>query len=206
MAYTRTHRSGRRAAPVMGLGAILLLAGCPEGPARDITIEVLPEINPSLPEVPTLPPPPHPVTYPDGSYSVYGLRARMEATVGQSHEVTGYVVDIYEAPDCPTDEPCAAPPNFFIADTKGETDRAGMLRVVGYADRHEDVERAMDLHERGRYHRPEAGSLELPIPVELEMGVRLKIRGEFLRVSPTGFSDSGGLLDFRDYSVAESSN
>lgn len=179
------------------------MAGCLEGPARDITVERMPAVEPNLPEVPTLPPPPHPVTYSDGSYSIYGLRARMDATIGSSHEVTGYVVDIYEAPTCPTDKPCAAPPHFFIADDPAEVDRTAMLRVVGYAGRHDDVAHAAALHARGRYRRPDPSSGEVPIPVELERGVQFKISGEFTRVSSTGFSDSGGVFDFRDYVVIE---
>lgn len=201
MAYYPPTRPLAMKTVVATVATLLASAGCQEGPARDITVEVLPQVEPSLPAVPTLPPPPHPVRYEDGSYSVYGLRARMEATVGQSHEVTGYVVKIYEPPPCPSDEPCAAPPHFFIADLADETDVPSMLRVVGYATRHDDVERAMSQHARGRYRRPEEGSPELPIPVELAPGLQMKIQGQFNRVSSTGFSDSGGLLDFRDYQL-----
>ena len=80
---------------------VAALGGCEGGPASDITIEPLPEVRPSLPPVPQIPPPPHPVTYGDGSYSVYGLRARLNNTIDQSHAVTGYVIEIYEPPRMP---------------------------------------------------------------------------------------------------------
>ena len=187
------------------LGAFGLLAGCEGGPASDITIEALPEVRPSLPAVPQIPPPPHPVTYGDGSYSVYGLRARLNNTIDQSHAVTGYVVEIYEPPECPADEPCPTPsaPHFFLSDTVEEQERSKWLRVVGYAENHAQVEEAIEANRRGRYERPDPVTGQLPIPVEMAQGAKLKVTGQFTHVSGTGFSDSAGLLEFRDYEVLE---
>ena len=41
------------------MAALLGCAGCGEQAASDLTIERLPDVNPTLPDVPQLPPPPH---------------------------------------------------------------------------------------------------------------------------------------------------
>src|SRR5688572_11539396 len=69
----------------------VLLTACGEGPAADLTIERLPDVTPNVPAVPTLPPPPYPVQYPDNSYSVYGLRRRESTTMDTDVQVTGYI-------------------------------------------------------------------------------------------------------------------
>ena len=43
--------------------------------------------------MPTIPPPPHPVQYPDSSYSVFGLRRRAATTMDTDVQVTGYIVE-----------------------------------------------------------------------------------------------------------------
>jgi hypothetical protein len=64
---------GARLIGLMMAGA-LLSAACEQTTSAsegEAEAEQLPEIVPSLPEVPTLPPPPFPTTYEDDSYSVY---------------------------------------------------------------------------------------------------------------------------------------
>ncbi len=187
------------------LGCLALITGCEGGPASDITIEALPEVQPNLPAVPTIPPPPFPTTYGDGSYSVYGLRARMNQTIDNAHAVTGYIVEIYEPPECEDDEVCppTSAPHFFLADAQDGVEREDWIRVVGYAENHAQVDDAIRDFERGRYERPDPITGQLPIPVDIAEGAKLKVTGQFTHVSGTGFSDSNGLLEFRDYEILE---
>ena len=97
---------------VLGLSllpVVPLSMGCGEGAATDLTIERLPDVSPSLPNVPTLPPPPHPVQHPDQSYSIYGVRRRESVTMGTDVAVTGYIVEIYTPPECPEGRTCPTP-------------------------------------------------------------------------------------------------
>ncbi|MCA9615421.1 MAG: hypothetical protein KC586_21845, partial [Myxococcales bacterium] len=66
---------------ILSVALLTALLGC--GEESRLNVERLPAVQPSLPAVPTLPTPPHPTTYPDGSYSVWGARARMSQTLDQ---------------------------------------------------------------------------------------------------------------------------
>ena len=180
------------------------LAGCNE-PASDLVIEALPEVQPNLPAVPTLPPPPHPTTLGDGSYTIYGLRSRLRTTIDTTVEVTGYIVDIYVPPECES-EPCARPaaPHFWIADTNNEEDRSKQLMIVGYAENQEQIDEAVELAERGRYEAPDPESGLLPIPTDLLVGNKIKVGGPFARVGSSGFNNSEGLLEYRSHTTIES--
>ncbi|MEM9194868.1 MAG: hypothetical protein AAGF12_37160 [Myxococcota bacterium] len=185
--------------------AVLAVAGCGAEPAADITVERLPEVRPNLPQVPTLPPPPHPVTYGDSSYSVYGLRARLRNTIDNEHGVTGYIVEIYTPPECPEGERCPLPaaPHMWIADTPNETEQGNRLTVVGYADNQAMIDEAIELHERGRYEPPAPETGLLPIPVDFAVGAKIKLNGRFTRVSGSGFNISDGLLEYRGHEIVE---
>ncbi|MEM1418571.1 MAG: hypothetical protein AAGH15_26995, partial [Myxococcota bacterium] len=138
--------------------ALFLFAGCDQ-PASDLNIERLPEVRPNLPAVPTLPPPPHPTTLGDGSYTIFGVRNRLRNTIDTQVSVTGYLVKIYEVPECES-EPCPRPaaPHMWIADVAGEQDQDKMLMVVGYAENQEQIDEAVELASRGRYEPPEPES------------------------------------------------
>ena len=71
------------AAALLGLGTLGLgtLQACESAGQAKVQVEKLPEVKPSLPAVPTLPPPPHPTQYADQSYSVYGLRRQLRKTI-----------------------------------------------------------------------------------------------------------------------------
>lgn len=86
---------------LMGLGPSF---GCDQvaGEAK-VQVERLPDVKPSLPPVPTLPPPPFPTQYSDQSYSVYGLRRQMRKTIDTDVNVTGYIAKVFVAPECPKD-------------------------------------------------------------------------------------------------------
>lgn len=189
-----------RGARLVGLivGGALLGAGCERvTSASEAEVEQLPEIVPSLPEVPTLPPPPFPTTYDDESYSVYGLRSRLMKVLDTDLAVTGYIVEIYEPPACEkrNKEECpkAAAPHLFIADTADQADRAEQLIVVGYADNQEQLERAR----RGRKTTTISG--DVVVPRDLAVGQRIRVKGHFTLISSGGFNTSNGLLEYASH-------
>ncbi|MEM9071166.1 MAG: hypothetical protein AAGE52_21830 [Myxococcota bacterium] len=184
---------------------LLSLFACGETES-ELNVERLPEVEPNLPPVPTLPPPPHPTQYADSSYSVYGVRARLRNTIDNELAVTGYIVDIYTPPECDRrhDRDCRVlAPHMRIADTRDEDDRDMMMMIVGYAENQEQIDEAVALNERGRYEPPPPESGLLPIPVDLAVGNKIKVNGRFTRISSAGFNNSDGLMDYRGHETIE---
>lgn len=178
------------------------LGACDKLTEKKPEVEALPAIVPDLPEVPTLPPPPHPITYDDGSYSVYGLRRKIRDTIDQGIEVTGTIVEIYEAPPCTEknedDCPKVLQPHVWIADTPTESDRMNQLIVVGYAINQKEVDSA-------KRKAPKGASMsqgEMPIPVDFAVGNKIKASGRFTRIS-SGFNSSNGLLEYSGHSTLD---
>lgn len=192
---------------IVALGLVPALASCGEQAAADLQIERLPDVSPSLPSVPTLPPPPFPVTYPDGSYSVYGVRRRQAVTMNTDVAVTGYIVEIYVPPVCEQGRTCPTPaaPHLWIADTRGETDDAERLMIVGYAENQAQIDEAMEQARRGRYEPPEPETGLLPVPTDFFVGNKVKINGRFARISGSGFNVSEGLVEYRGHETLEQS-
>lgn len=186
-----------------------LTAACGgEEEATDLTVERLPDVRPNLPEVPELPPPPHPIQYGDNSYSVYGLRHKMRNTIDTDVEVTGYIVEVYEPPECPEGERCppAAAPHMWMADTQSETDAGKRLMVVGYAENQAQIDEAVEDAERGRAEEltdEQRAMGMIPIPTDFNVGNKLKVQGRFVRISGAGFNSSEGLIDYRDHDTLE---
>lgn len=195
---------------LLAIGSVALGA-CGPSPASDLTIERLPDVTPDLPTVPELPPPPYPVTYTDGSYSVYGLRAREATTIDTDVQVTGYIVEVYTAPVCPEGHTCPTParPHIWIADARGVTDPDDRLRVAGYADNQLAIDTAIEDHERGR--TPEGldettGLLPTglpPVPWDFVVGNKILVRGHYARVSASGFNESRGLIEWAGHTTIE---
>lgn len=192
---------------------VATLAACGNEPtaAADLTIERLPDVEPNLPAVPTLPPPPHPIQHADNSYSVYGLRHRIRNTMDSDVEVTGYIVEIYQPPECEEDQPEQCPPasapHMWIADTAQEADTGKRLMVVGYADSQAQIDEAIENHERGRTEEltPEQIAMGMrPIPVDFAVGNKVKVSGRFTRVSGSGFNNSEGLIEYAGHETLES--
>lgn len=190
---------------VLAISFLPALAACGSSAAADLTIERLPDVSPSLPNVPTLPPPPHEVQYADSSYSLYGLRRRQATTMNTDVVVTGYIVEIYVPPECPEGRTCPTPaaPHMWIADTRGEADDAERLMIVGYAENQIQLAEAMEQASRGRYEPPEPESGLLPIPTDFFVGNKVKISGRFARISGTGFNVSEGLVEYRGHETLE---
>lgn len=181
------------------------LSGCGQQAASDLTIERLPTVNPSLPTVPQLPPPPHEVQYADGCFSVYGVRRRAGTTMDTDVCVTGYIVGIYQPPACPAGRTCDPPaaPHLWVADERGTTDDGDRLLLAGYAENQAQIDEAVELARRNRYQPPDPESGMLPIPTDFGVGAKIKIQGRFTRMSGMGFNVSNGLLDYRGHETLE---
>ncbi|GAB4196437.1 MAG: hypothetical protein OHK0013_03600 [Sandaracinaceae bacterium] len=185
--------------------SVPVLPACGGGPAEDLVIESLPEVSPSLPNVPVIPPPPYPIQHADGSYSIYGVRRREATTMDTDVVVTGYIVAIYAPPECPQGRTCAPPaaPHMWIADARDVPEDGQRLMVVGYAENQAAIDEAIENARRGREQPPESETGIIPIPTDFLVGNKVKIRGRFTRVSGAGFNNSEGLLEYRGHETLE---
>ncbi len=185
--------------------AAMLSPACdkPSGGAA-VEVEKLPDIKPDLPAVPTLPPPPHPIQYGDGSYSLFGLRKRMKTTMDTDVDVTAYVVETYKAPECPEGKQCpqARAPHVYLADAKSDEGDKRIL-LAGYAENQKAIDEALLAKKKGKYKPPPAESGVLPVPTDLFPGAKVKVKARFTRVSGAGFAQSDGLLDYRGHVAIE---
>lgn len=191
------------------LACVLVLAaslvGCGEQAASDLTIERLPDVNPSLPDVPQIPPPPFEVQYSDGCFSVYGVRRRGGTTMDTDVCVTGYIVQIYQPPECPAGRTCDPPaaPHLWVADTRDAGQDDDRIMLSGYAENQQQIDEAVEQARRGRYVPPDPESGILPVPTDLAVGAKIKMQGRFTRMSAMGFNVSNGLLDYRGHEIVE---
>jgi hypothetical protein len=190
--------------PVLA-AALLSGVACESQQASAVEVEKLPDIKPSLPAVPTLPPPPHPIQYSDNSYSLFGLRKKLRTTMDTEVEVTGYVVETYVPPECPEGKTCplARAPHVYVADTKDEKDRTKQILLVGYAENQKTIDEAIADVKRGKYKPPPPDSGLLPVPTDLFPGAKIRAKAQFTRVSGSGFAQSDGLLDYRGHVTLE---
>jgi hypothetical protein len=128
--------------------------------------------------------------YPDGSWSIYGLRQEIDENIkageaGTEIEVKGYVQEIYTAPEC-EEEPCppGKQPHLWITDNAEEGGKKRAMMVVSYAFTipEYDVKRWKDVPN-----------------VILNKGQQYTFKGRFKRFSDQGFADDRGLLEFIAY-------
>jgi hypothetical protein len=178
------------------------LTGCDSVTGSSLKVEKLPEVTPNLPQVPTLPPPPYPVTYDDGSHSVYGARQKARNATGEEIEVTGYIVRVYHPPVCERGEACARPaaPHVFLGDSMGAPERDRML-VVGYARNQSEIDDAVRGGAKGAAKVRAQGIV--PVPRDFDEGNRIKVKGNLVVMSNQGFSSSNGLLEYIDHETLE---
>jgi hypothetical protein len=192
--------TGLLAAFALTSAVTFTLTGCEQAAEAKVKVEKLPEVKPSLPAVPTIPPPPVEIQYSDQSYSVYGVRRAKRRTLDQELEVTGYIVEVYQPPECPPKERCPVPPapHIWIADKPDETDKNNMLLVADFAENQISIYEAIEAHLKGQEEDPaelEAMGM-LPIPVDLFKGGKIKVKGRFAYVSGGGFQSSEGVLSY----------
>jgi len=187
------------------LAAVLLSAACDTQSSSAVEVQKLPEVKPSLPAVPTLPPPPHPIQYPDSSYSLFGLRKKLKTTMDTDVDVTGYVVETYVPPECPEGKTCpqARAPHVYIADTKAEKDPSKRILLVGYAENQKAIDETYLEKKKGKYKPPDPEMGILEIPTDLYPDAKVKVKARFSRVSGSGFAQSDGLLDYRGHTTIE---
>lgn len=192
-----------RLALLLALAAAL--TACGEQAAADLTIERLPDVTPNVPTVPQIPPPPHEVQYADNCFSIYGVRRRAGTTMDTDVCVTGYIVAMYEAPECPAGRTCDPPaaPHLWVADTPTAGEDDDRIIVVGYAENQTQIDEAVELAKRGRYVPPDPESGMLPVPTDFAVGAKVKLQARFARASGMGFNVSNGLLDYRSHELVE---
>lgn len=201
MKSTLLHSPSSAVRRLLALALALGLSGASLGcESTDLIIEPLPDVNPNIPAVPTIPPPPYPTTYPDNSYSIWGVRNRMRNTIDTDVEITAYVVEIYVDPECEGTE-CEDPlaPRFWIADERGATE--DRMVVTGYAMNQTEVNEAIADARRGRYNpNPDEG--EAVIPTDLAVGNKIKVRGRFGRMYGAD-NVPNGLLVYANHETLE---
>ena len=197
-----TSRIQKRTHSATAAGVLMLLAAC-GNEGSDLVVERLPDVQTNLPAVPTIPPPPHPLQYQDGTHSVYGVRQRIRNTMDTDVEVTGYIVEIYQPPAC-EEPPCpvATAPHMWLADTAAEEDAGKRLTVVGYAENQAQIDEAIEDARRGRTQEDLPDGV-LPIPTDFAVGAKVKVQGHFTRISGSGFNISDGLLEYRAHTILE---
>lgn len=178
------------------LTSALTLEACNQAPKLEVTR--LPDVQPDLPEVPQIPPPPAP--YPDGSVPIARLRRRLPEYLDKDIEVTGYIVEIYQPPECQSRSGCARPlqPHLFIADAANEADETKRMEVVGYAATQDELEQFI---RAGSRIPPNMDGTPRP-PIDFAVGNRVKFRGHF-GTSAQGVSATNGLLDYRGHETLE---
>jgi hypothetical protein len=201
------NRLSRIACVIALLGGVVATVGCDQMTKANVQVERLPDVKPSLPPVPTLPPPPHPTQYADQSYSVYGVRRAMRKTIDTDVELTGYIAKVFVPPECPKDQKCPLPPapHMWLADVAGETDETKLLLVAGYAENQKAIDDAIKDAKKGK-KQDEAELAEmgvLPIPVDLFPGAKIKAKGRFSFISGSGFQSSEGVLTYGGHTTLE---
>jgi hypothetical protein len=162
--------------------AVVLVALGLAASERGLRSQELPPIKVDLPPQPSWAAANIPDKYPDGKWSVHGLRKKLKANLNQEVEVKAILLDVYQCPPdqvkCPkgkTCKPCDQP-HFFVADTK-DTKKDRALVVCNYPVK--------------------------PKPPTLPpVGTEVVVAGTFTREAG-GFAASDGLVDHRKTSTAD---
>jgi len=187
-------------APVLCTFLTGSMAGVLVGCEKPKVVEVKTDDKDEAPETNVkvqLPPSPNfdegkaPEKWEDGSWSIYGLRGKLDENVkagetGSEIDIKGWVQEIYVAPPCPEKEVCAPPkqPHIWITDNQGEQGKKRAMMVVNY-----------------RFQIPEhQAKLWKDVPqILLEKDKHYTFKGKFKQFSDTGFSYDRGLLEFLAY-------
>jgi hypothetical protein len=201
------NRVSRIACVIALLGGVVPMVGCDQMAKPNVTVERLPDVKPTLPPVPTLPPPPHPTQYADQSYSVYGVRRALRKTIDTDVTITGYIAKVFVPPECPKDQKCPLPPapHMWLSDVQGEADETKLLLVAGYAENQKAIDDAIKDAKKGK--KQDLAALAemgvLAIPTDLFPGAKLKATGRFSYISGSGFQSSEGVLTYGGHETLE---
>ena len=168
---------------------------------RKAVVENVDQYKPNLPAVPSIPTPSVEETYGDGSYSVHGLRKNIRNTIEQQVEVTAYIANIYQKPECPEGKTChTLMPHLFLADDSKESLQKRQLRLVGYAQSFKDMEEEQERVEKGEPPKELPDGVFLPPVIwDWRLGNKYKIKGRFTRRSVAGFMETDGLLEYESH-------
>jgi hypothetical protein len=133
--------------------------------------------------------------YPDGAYSVYGLRRKLdervaEGVAGTEITVRAYIQEIYVPDPCPEGEVCppGKQPHVWVVDQPDVQGKKRAMMVVNYAF-------VIPESDAKRWKDEPA--------VLLEKGKQYTFKGKFKRFSDTGFADDRGLLEFLAYKAKD---
>lgn len=179
---------------------LIFYLDCKNPKTTQVEHEEVVAINPNLPPVPHIPPPKHPIQYDDGTYSIRGLRNRMDEIIGNEVRVKGYIAKIYQPPECPEGRTCPPPrmPHLWLADEPQETNPKKLLRVVGYAQNQKEIDEAREAALKGK-KPPELEPGRPPIVWDWQLGHQYIITGKFVYRSGSGFADMYGLLEYKEH-------
>ncbi|MDD5308354.1 MAG: hypothetical protein PHU25_13620 [Deltaproteobacteria bacterium] len=184
--------------PVLALA--LAVAGCKgEKPAVQAVVQTPADsYKANLPPVPTIPKANVPDTYGDGSFSVYGLRHKLQKNLDQEVQVTAYIAKIYEKPPCADEGSCMAYiPHLFLADDPNETLGKRMIRLVTYAQNFQEMADEKEMFVTGEKREAMPDGLAPRVVVwDWQLGKKYKITARFVRQSGDGFMDGDGLLEY----------
>lgn len=172
---------------------IVTSVACDKTPAVPVAEkeEPLPNVQVSLPPAPNFDEGRVAEKWEDGSYSIYGLRSKIDERLQEGEDdteimVKGYVQDIYVPPECPEGEMCppGKQPHFWITDKPDQEGKKRAMMVVNY-----------------RFSIPEwdAKRWKKEPEVIVEKGQQYTFKGKFKRFSSTGFAYDSGLLEFVAY-------
>jgi hypothetical protein len=200
---------------VCAIASLPTVSACEQTASAKVPVEKLPDVKPSLPPVPTLPPPPFPIQYSDQSYSVYGLRRAIRKTINTEVTVTGYLAKVFVPPVCPPEGtpakeaktfkcPLPPAPHVWVADTKQETDNTKMVLIGGFAENQKAIDDAIAESKKPKKKAapPEDTGL-IPVPVDLFLGAKAKLKGRFTYMSGAGFQSSEGVMDYGGHEILE---
>ena len=178
---------------VLFCAAVLGAAGCQSSNASGASMgpepeaQALPPIKVDLPSPPSFAASDIPEKFPDGAYTIRGLRKNKtticeKAAPGQPApegcllnkdvKLRAFLLEVYQCPVCPKGQTCKLcdQPHFFLGD-KADTKKEKALMVVDYL----------------------LPKQKAPV---LTVGKQYDINGSFSINSPTGFGASDGLIVF----------
>lgn len=183
------------------ISVLFILTACEDQTSSNVKVTKMDGYKPNLPQVPSIPKPSAPETYSDSSYSVYGLRKNVGKTMNTQVEVTAYIVDIYQKPECAEGQTChTMMPHLYLADEKGEKLSKRHIRMVGYAQSFKEMDEEKEIAESGKKAEelPEGVFLP-PVVWDWRLGHKYKIKAAFLNRSSAGFMDTDGLLEYKGH-------